>query len=126
MCCGFSSITLVPEAQTVQSGPAGSPPKVNACLSPGDWVASEHLGNSTMTQDPQPLLFKSHLPREGMALLPPHPGVQPSHGGLKGAYYVPGSMLGTHLQSKPGREALYPRLMLIHPSFMHQYLSSTY
>lgn len=62
MCCGFSSITLVPEAQTVQPGPSGSPPKVHACLSPGDWVASEHLRNSTMTQDPQPLLFKSHLP----------------------------------------------------------------
>lgn len=43
---------------------------------PRGWVASDYLGNSTMTLDFWPLPFTSRLPGEGARLLPLRRGVQ--------------------------------------------------
>lgn len=50
-----------------------------------------------------------------VGLLPPHPGVQPSQGGLLGASCVLCSMLAPTF-TQAWEKALYPHFMLIHPS----------
>lgn len=106
MCHDFSFITIA-EAQTAGPGPL-APTQVCACLSPRGWVASDYLGNSTMTLDFWPLPFTSRLPGE-----------------------VPASSRSAAESSlitwrhPPPQPALEEALGLIHPSFMHQDLLGT-